>query len=287
MRQSRTVNKVQKSRSRSVLDRVEKLLREPCIANEQHSKILSWFWKVLQMRCGNIPVYCDQEECLREVVHSTAGRLGLPTRVTAVGQSQANGRAAQRVRALRQRLQFMVQDARRRGVEIILGHPVAQWAMRHAGWIQNFFVKSDVLVPSNVVGFSLSLNNGANRLRWDINALPGPGYEASLMRMPRNPYRDNRASCSLTFTWACCRHTCILHRLHRSGLPYGLNEALWNPCGASRSACELGTDPLYCDMPSMATRSAGGADNPRLPLSCFLGLELHNLSPEACRNPTR
>ena len=31
--------------------------------------------KVLQQtRYGNIPVYCDQEECLREVVHSTARR---------------------------------------------------------------------------------------------------------------------------------------------------------------------------------------------------------------------
>ena len=45
---------------------------------------LEQFLKVLQTRYGNIPVYCDQEECLREVVHSTAGRLGMPTRVTAV-----------------------------------------------------------------------------------------------------------------------------------------------------------------------------------------------------------
>ena len=45
---------------------------------------LEQFLKVLQTRYGNIPVYCDQDECLREVVHSTAGRLGMPTRVTAV-----------------------------------------------------------------------------------------------------------------------------------------------------------------------------------------------------------
>ena len=55
------------------------------------------FLKVLQTRCGTIPVYCDQEECLREVVHSTAGRLGMPRGLTAVEQSQANGRAEQRV----------------------------------------------------------------------------------------------------------------------------------------------------------------------------------------------
>ena len=75
---------------------------------------LAQFLKVLRTRYGNIPVYCDQEECLREVVHSTAGRLGMPTRVTAVEQSQANGRAEQRVRALRERLQIPVEDARRR-----------------------------------------------------------------------------------------------------------------------------------------------------------------------------
>ena len=59
------------------------------------------------------------------MVHNTARRLGLRTRVTAVEQSQANGRAEQRVRALRERLQIIVEDARRRGVEIILDHPVA------------------------------------------------------------------------------------------------------------------------------------------------------------------
>ena len=75
---------------------------------------LEQFLKVLRTRYGNIPVYCDQEECLRVVVHSTAGRLGMPTRVTAVEQSQANGRAEQRVRALREQLQILVEDARRR-----------------------------------------------------------------------------------------------------------------------------------------------------------------------------
>ena len=87
---------------------------------------------------------CDQEECLRDVVHNAAGRLGLPTRVTAVEQSQAKGRAEQRVRAPRERLQIMVEDARRCGVETIRDHPIAQWAVRHAKWIQNFLVKSDV-----------------------------------------------------------------------------------------------------------------------------------------------
>ena len=108
-------------------------------------------------------------------MHRKARRLRLPTEVTAVEQSQANGRAEQRVRALRERLQIMVEDARRRSAEIILDHPVAQWAVRQAEWIQNFLVKSDVdtsgggtikitpheahtgdKAPSNVVGTQIS-----------------------------------------------------------------------------------------------------------------------------------
>ena len=95
----------------------------------------------------------------------------MPTEVTAVEPSQANGRAEQRVRALRERLQILVEDARRRGAGIMLGRPVARCAVRHAE-IQNFLVKSDVdlsgggtikitprevhtrdKAPSNVVGF--------------------------------------------------------------------------------------------------------------------------------------
>ena len=129
------------------------------------------FLKVLQTRDGNIPVNCDQKECLRDVVHSAAEPLGMPTGVTAAEQSQANGRAEQRVRALRERLRILVEDARRQGTEIILDHPVAEWAVRHAEWIQNFLGKSDIdlsggtikitpheahtgdQAPSNVVGF--------------------------------------------------------------------------------------------------------------------------------------
>ena len=48
---------------------------------------LELFLKVLQTRYGNIPVCWDQEECLREEVHSTARRLGLQTRATSVEQS--------------------------------------------------------------------------------------------------------------------------------------------------------------------------------------------------------
>ena len=71
---------------------------------------LELFLKVLQTRHGHIPVYCDHEECLREVVHSIAERLVLPTNVPAIERSQANGRAETRVRALKERLQIMFKD---------------------------------------------------------------------------------------------------------------------------------------------------------------------------------
>ena len=64
--------------------------------------------------------------------------------MTAVEQSQANGRAEQRVRALRERLQVMVEDTRRRCPDPSLDHLVAQWVVRHAEWIQNFCVKRGV-----------------------------------------------------------------------------------------------------------------------------------------------
>ena len=112
MRQSRTENKVQKS----IPGRCWTAWRNVCesrASQKSNFEDLELFLKVLQTRCGNILVCCDQEECLREVVHSTAGRLRLPTKVTAVEQSQANGRAEQRVRAFGESLQIMVVDARR------------------------------------------------------------------------------------------------------------------------------------------------------------------------------
>ena len=78
-----------------------------------------------------------------EVAHSTAGLLGLPTGVTAVEQSQVNERAVAACASTeREHLQIMVEDARRRGCDITLDHIVAQWAGRHAAWIQNFFVEN-------------------------------------------------------------------------------------------------------------------------------------------------
>ena len=103
-----------------------------------HIKELELCLKVLRTRCRNIRVCCDREECLREVAHSTLGKLGMPVGVTAVEQSQSHGRQVQRVRALREALHIMVGDVKQEGAENIFDHPVPQWAVRHAEWIQKF-----------------------------------------------------------------------------------------------------------------------------------------------------
>ena len=84
-----------------------------CVGRVRTLKTLNFFVKMLQTHFGHIPVYCDQEEYLRAVVHSTAGRVCMPTGVTAVGKSLENGCAEQRVRALRER---------RSGVDVIFDH---------------------------------------------------------------------------------------------------------------------------------------------------------------------
>ena len=100
----------------------------------------------LQFAISSVVENCRKERRVlaQNGVKKSKKDLGLPTEMTAIEQSQANGRAEQRVRALRERLQIMDEDARRLSAEIILDHPAAQWAVRQAEWIQNFLVKSDV-----------------------------------------------------------------------------------------------------------------------------------------------
>ena len=105
---------------------------------------LELFLKVMQTRCGNIPVCCDQEESLREIAHGTAGRLGLPTGVTGVEQGQASGRAEQRVRALRERLQIML---RTQDVEMQRSFSIILLPTPREAHTQG------TKAPSNVVGF--------------------------------------------------------------------------------------------------------------------------------------
>ena len=118
MQHARTVSKVQKSRSWSVLDRARKRVRDSCIAKVRQFEDLELLFSE-----GVAKHFMETSQC---IVIKKGVRLGLPTGVTAVEQSQAKGREEQRLRALRDFLQIMVVDARRHGVELILDHLVAQ-----------------------------------------------------------------------------------------------------------------------------------------------------------------
>ena len=140
MPQSRTANRIPKRKSCSATGRVVRRSQGRPTPKVRRSRTSKPFLKVLQTRYGNILVHCGQEDCWREGQHKTAGRLGMPTGVTTNDQGQASGHAEQRVRALRAQIHIIVEDLRRTGVEVIFDHP----AGRHAEWILNFFVKSDV-----------------------------------------------------------------------------------------------------------------------------------------------
>ena len=58
-------------------------------------------WRVVHRTRTNIEdleTSSHSEECSPQVVHSTAGKLGMPTSSTAVEPSKSSGRAEQRVR---------------------------------------------------------------------------------------------------------------------------------------------------------------------------------------------
>ena len=72
-RTSRTTSKVQKSRSCSVLVTLGETFARTIHRKGRKFEDLEQFLTVLQTRCGNIPVYCDQEECLRDVYTVQSG----------------------------------------------------------------------------------------------------------------------------------------------------------------------------------------------------------------------
>ena len=99
VQQARTVSKVQKSRSWSVLDRARKRVRDSFIAKVRQFEDLELLFSE-----GVAKHFMETSQC---IVIKKGVRLGLPTGVTAVEQSQAKGREEQRLRALRDFLQIM------------------------------------------------------------------------------------------------------------------------------------------------------------------------------------
>ena len=105
---------------------------------------LEKFLEVVKSRYGQITCMSDQEECLVQVLRPAALKLGLPVAQTPVEQYQANGRAEQRVRTMKERLHITVAESRKAGIQILNSTTLTSWAVRHAEWTANHLVRNDV-----------------------------------------------------------------------------------------------------------------------------------------------
>ena len=78
------------------------------------------FLEVMKSRYGNgIIVVSDQEDKLINMVRPMALKLGLTYSTSPVERPQANGRAENRGRAIKERLQISVSELRRQKIEIL------------------------------------------------------------------------------------------------------------------------------------------------------------------------
>eukprot|EP00974_Lingulodinium_polyedra_P103736 10040893-Lingulodinium_polyedra.AAC.1 len=109
------------------------------------------FLAVMKARYPSIQIRCDQEEALTHVVFHAADKQGLPRDAARLEVPQANGRAEQGVRTVRELLQVLREDLRRRGRLTQLNHPAMKWLVRHAEWLANHVVKSDVMADPDGV----------------------------------------------------------------------------------------------------------------------------------------
>ena len=94
----------------------------------------------MKSRYGQILCMSDQEECLVQIVKPVALKLGLPRGSSPVERPQANGRAEQRVRNMKERLRIIVEEMRKKGIEILESPTLTSWAVRHAEWTANYLV---------------------------------------------------------------------------------------------------------------------------------------------------
>ena len=93
---------------------------------------LERFLEMMKSRYGQILCMSDQEEVLLQVVRPVALKLGLPTGTSPVERPQANGRAEQRVRNMKERLHIIVAEMRKKGIEVLESPTLTSWAVRHA-----------------------------------------------------------------------------------------------------------------------------------------------------------
>ena len=77
---------------------------------------LERFLEVMKSRYGQILRMSDQEECLVQMVRPVALKLGLPIGSSPIERPQANGRAEQHVRNMKERLHIIVAEMRKKDV---------------------------------------------------------------------------------------------------------------------------------------------------------------------------
>ncbi len=68
---------------------------------------------MMKSRYGQILYMRDQEECLVQMVRPVALKLGLPIGSSPIERPQANGRAEQRVRNMKERLHVIAAEVRK------------------------------------------------------------------------------------------------------------------------------------------------------------------------------
>ncbi len=77
---------------------------------------------------------------MAQMVRPVALKLG----ASPVERPQANGRAEQEFRSVKERLRIIVAEMRKKGVEILESPTLTSWAARRAEWTSNHLVRSDV-----------------------------------------------------------------------------------------------------------------------------------------------
>ncbi len=103
------------------------------------------FLRTLKRRYGVITVRTDGEPSLKVAVAVSAEEAGVPVEEKRVEVPQSNGRAEQRVRQCKERVQGLFEVMKKKGVSLpALSHPLIPWVVRHAEWLSNHCCRSDV-----------------------------------------------------------------------------------------------------------------------------------------------
>ena len=96
------------------------------------------FLQQIKARHGDVTVRCDQEQALQQALITSTNKVGLRLEMTPVEQSAANGNAERMVREMRERLEVLRIDIKKKtGLALDAKHPAVEYLVRHAEWVRN------------------------------------------------------------------------------------------------------------------------------------------------------